>query len=89
MSKNPIANMLGFEARRCDFTLHGVAYEYHAASDVTCETLYRKNPGYGVGNPGFSLILTPASHHRMALGQYLAGKPGVKRAAAEALVIAA
>jgi hypothetical protein len=73
-------------------TIAGTAYELYPARDRDwiAETLYRVNAGYGVGNPCFSLHLTPVPHQAMVLGQYLA-KPrnGVKRAEAEALTAAA
>ena len=85
---NPIATLLNIPAGTSGrITIGSRDYEYHAASarDGTTECLYRWNPGHGVGNPGFSLHLVPAAHHRMVLGQYLAGRDGVKRAEAEAI----
>lgn len=90
MNVNPIAALLNLPATgdKTVFTVAGADFElYHARPDAcVCETLYRVNPGHGVGNPGFSLTWTPEAHHAMQLGQYLAGRPGVKRAEAEALV---
>ncbi len=85
----PIAALLGFEPRaKLTFTAAGKRYDYYGATADTSEGLYRSGPGHGVGNPCFSLGLVPATHHRMVLGQYLAGRAGVKRAEAEAIVAA-
>ena len=88
---NPIAGMLGVAAasppvtRR--LTIGGARFELHAArAPYACETLYRVDAGHGVSNPGFSLYLTDPGHHAAALGRYLAGRQGVKRAEAEAVV---
>ena len=79
---NPIAGMLGVAAasppvtRR--LTIGGARFELHAArAPYACETLYRVDAGHGVSNPGY---------HAAALGRYLAGRQGVKRAEAEAVV---
>lgn len=88
---NPIATLLAIapvlpaEAKRV-ITVHGRRYELYGAQTGTCETLFRLDAGHGVSNPGFTLALTPASQHKMQLGNYLAGRQGVKRAAAESLV---
>jgi hypothetical protein len=88
---NPIATLLAIapvlpaEAKRV-ITVHGRRYELYGAAAGTCETLYRLDTGFGQSNPGFTLALTPASQHKMQLGNYLAGRQGVKRAEAEALV---
>ena len=86
---NPIAALLNLTPERQDVRIDGRLYEYHAPSRAFSEALYRKDAGHGVGNPAFSLALVPASHHSMVLGQYLAGREGVKRAEAEAIVAAA
>lgn len=87
---NPIATLLNIPAgTHGRVEIAGRSYEYHAASNGISEGLYRWNPGHGVGNPCFSLALVPSTHHRMVLGQYLAGRQGVKRAEAEAIVNAA
>lgn len=86
---NPIATLLNIEAKSGAITINGREYDYMASDGRvggTCETLYRRDAGHGVSNPGFSLHMTPASHHRMVLGGYLAGHQGVKRAEAEAIV---
>lgn len=90
-SPNPIAALLNLPAGAETFQANGQTFEYHAASAHTTEGVYRKNPGYAVGNPCFTLFFTRASHHAMALGQYLAGRDakGVKRAEAERIVAAA
>lgn len=82
----PIASLLNIAPVRADVTIAGREYEYHGPTAHTCETLYRRDAGHGVGNPGFTLSLVPASHHAMVLGQYLAGRQGVKRAEAERIV---
>lgn len=70
------------------FRFDGAAYElYHADAETgTAETLYRTDAPWGVGNAGFSLVWTPMRDHAMALGQHLARKQGVGRAAAEQIV---
>lgn len=88
---DPIAKLLGLEPApdKRTLTIAGRSYELMPRRGLICETMYRINPGYGVPNPGFSLAWTPASHHKMQLGNYLAGRPNVKRAEAEAIVEAA
>jgi hypothetical protein len=92
MNRNPIADLLKIPALQYgkqEITVNGTAYELYAAHDRTCEGLYRINPGFGVGNPCFTLHWTPAAHHAAQLGQYLAGRRGVKRAQAEEIVATA
>lgn len=90
-SANPIADALGIApaADKHLLTIGGRSYELYPARGATCETMYRVNPGHGVGNPGFTLHNTPDAHHAMQLDQYLAGRKGVKRAEAEAIVASA
>ena len=91
---NPIAALLAISpvlaagAKRV-LTIHGRRYELYGATTTTCETLYRLDTGFSQSNPGFTLALTPVTQHKMQLGNYFAGRPGVKRAEAEALVDAA
>lgn len=89
---NPIASSLNIEpaAGKQTVTIAGRAYELYSAHGDTVETLYRVNPGMGAPNPGFTLHMTPATHHKLVLGQYFARpRDGVKRAEAEAIVDAA
>lgn len=83
---NPIADLLNIPAgTNGRVEIAGRAYEYHAAKADTSEGIYRWNPGHGVSNSCFTLFFVPTSQHRMVLGQYLAGRQGVKRAEAEAI----
>lgn len=88
---NPIAALLKLPL--CDrwhlIEAAGTLWEYKSAdpANFLCESLYRNNPGYGVGNPAFSLHRVPPDHHKMVLGQRLSGRRrGIKRAEAEAIV---
>lgn len=89
MTLNPIATLLNIEPKSGIVVINGREYDYMASDGRvggTCEGIYRRNPGYGGSNPCFSLHMVPAAHHRMVLGGYLAGRQGVKRAEAEAIV---
>jgi hypothetical protein len=91
-TSNPIATLLGVGWASSPTILvmeSGEKFELYRAAEGFCETLYRVNPGHGVGNPGFSLHLTPVEHHPRVLGNYLAGRDGVKRAEAEAITTSA
>ena len=86
---NPIATLLEIEPRSGVILINGREYDYCAAEGRLggiSEGIYRRNPGWGVSNPCFSLHMVPANHHKMALGGYLAARQGVKRAEAEAIV---
>lgn len=87
--RNPIATLLNLPIGRQTFIVGGRSYDLYPAHGDIVETLYRTNPGWGVSNPGFSMAFVPATHCAMVLGQYLAGRPGVKRAEAEAITAAA
>lgn len=86
---HPIADLLHIEPTGGTILINGRAYDYMTGDGRiggTCETLYRRDAGHGVSNPGFSLVMTPITHHCMVLGGYLAGRQGVKRTEAELLV---
>jgi hypothetical protein len=82
----PIAELLGLTPAAIYVEVNGEKFQLCGGTHGTVETIYRVNPGYGVGNPGFTLFNTPEPQRKMQLGNYLANRPGVKRAQAEAIV---
>ncbi len=87
--RNPIATLLNIPVGTKTFKVGGRSYDLYQAHGSVVETLYRTDAGHGVSNPGFTMAFVPASHGATVLGQYLAGRPGVKRAEAEAITAAA
>lgn len=88
-TQNPIADLLSIEPKSGTIVIDGLEFDYIASTHGISEGIYRRNAGHGVSNPCFSLFWTPPTHHRMTLGQYLAGRRGVKRDEAEAIVATA
>lgn len=91
---NPIHELLGLIplAGWRQVSINGEQFELCAASKEYTEAMYRKNPGHGVGNPGFS-IHWGQKDGKTQLGNYLHSnrpqKKGFTRDLAEALVDAA
>jgi hypothetical protein len=86
MTQNPIAAILDIVPIKARLTILGRQYDYIPASAGYCEGIYRADAGHGQGNPCFTLRSASAPE---ALGVYLAGGHGVKRAVAMAVIEAA
>ncbi len=84
---NPIAKLLGLKATADsrEISINGEAFILARATLLTNEMLYRANSKDGQPNAYFSLMPGQATQ-KMALGQYIAGRFGVSRPMAEAIV---